>query len=108
MDNSSEKTNIDELLFHFVGLKAQVRALQHEMGSIYPTVVEVMKDLDEKREIGGAVVSCQTRKTYKSSENIRTLTEEIKMQKKHEIESGVAEVESVTDSVIVRFKKTEE
>jgi len=108
MEGPNEQKDIDELLFDYVGLKAQVRALQHEMRSIYPTILEAMKDVSDKREVGGAIVSYQTRKKYRFSDKIQTLTEELKVRKKHEIETGIAEVESESGTVFVRFKKAED
>lgn len=108
MNESNDQTDLDNLLFHYVGLKAQIRALQHEMQSIYPSILEAMEDSDEKREIGGAVVSYRKRKKYKFSDTILRLTDELKVRKKHEIDVGIAEVESETGAVYVRFKKAEE
>ncbi len=109
-----ESKNVEELLFEYVGLKAQVRALQHEMAAIYPDVLEALKSSDSKREVGGAIVSVQSRKTYKYSDQIDLIAEEIKERKevlkerkKEEVETGVAEIESVKESVFVRFKKAE-
>ena len=104
VDDSAPSSGTEELLFQYVGLKAQVRALQHEMKALYPDVIRVMKESEDKREVGGALVSYQTRNRYKFSQQIQTLSEELKVRKKHEIESGVAEVESVTESVVVKFK----
>ena len=108
MDEQSESKGLDELLFHYVGLKAQIRALQHEMRGIYPTILEQMQGSEEKREVGGAIVSYRTRKKYKFSETIRILREELKLLKRHEIDNGIAEVESETGMIFVRFKRNEE
>ena len=107
MNDEPTNQSTDELLFQYVGLKAQVRALQHEMKDIYPQVLAAMKMSEEKRDIGGAVLSYQSRKNYRYSDQIQKISDELKTRKKNEIETGVAEVESITESVVVRFKKAE-
>ena len=114
MDEASAEKNIDELLLEYVGLKAQVRALQHEMAAIYPDVLAALRSTDSKREVGGAIVSVHSRKTYKYSDQVNWISDEIKerkealkQRKKEEVDTGIAEVESVTESVFVRFKKAE-
>lgn len=114
MDEVSSDKNIDELLFEYVGLKAQVRALQHEMAAIYPDVLAALRSANSKREVGGAIVSVQSRKTYRYSDQVNRIAEELKQRKetlnkrkKEEVDTGIAEIESVTESVFVRFKKAE-
>ena len=107
MDDTSTNAHLDELLFEYVGLKAQVRALQHEMEAIYPDVLEAMKSLSDSREVGGAVVSVQLRNIYKYSDQVSRITDELKARKKQEVDTGIAEIESVKETVFVRFKKAE-
>ena len=46
MNEAESGSNTEELLFQYVGLKAQVRALEHEMKALYPEVLRAMKDSD--------------------------------------------------------------
>jgi hypothetical protein len=112
MDSELEAKKIGDVVFEYVGLKAQVRALQHEMAVIYPDVLRELKSSDVKREVGGAIVSIRKRETYKYSDQVSWIEEEIKerkealkIRKKKEVESGVAEIDSVKESVFVIFKK---
>ena len=114
MDELSADNNVGELIFQYVGLKAQVRALQHEMAAIYPDVLEALRSTDSKREVGGAIVSVQSRKTYKYSDQVNWISDEIKerkealkQRKKEVVDTGIAEIETVMESVFVRFKKAE-
>ena len=113
--NEESTTRIDdELLFEYVGLKAQLRALQHQIAAIYPDVLEAIQSSPEKREVGGAVGSLQSRTTDKYSDQVNWIAEErrerkeaLKARKKEEVETGIAEIESVKETVFVRFKKAE-
>ena len=111
MDEVTADMSIDDLLFEYVGLKAQVRALQHEMAAIYPDVLEALRSTNSRREVGGAIVSIRSRKTYKYSDQVNWIADEIKerkealkKRKKEEVDTGVAEIESVKEALFVRFK----
>jgi len=104
MDDASGRKSVDELLFEYVGLKARVRALQHEMEAMHPDVLKAMKLSDNKHEVGGAVVSVQSRNIYKYSVQVGRITDELKARKKQEVDAGIAEIESVKETVFVRFK----
>ena len=114
MDSELKCKDVDELLFEYVGLKAQVRALQHEMAAIYPDVLEALKTSEKKHDVGGAIVSFRSRITYKYSAQVNWIAEEIrerkealKERKKKEVDSGVAEIDSVKDIVFVKFKNND-
>ena len=112
MDTKTDVMSVEDLLLEYVGLKAQVRALQHQIKAIHPDVLEALKDSAKKHEVGGAIVSVRQRKIYKYSDQVNWITEEIyerkqalKDRKQDEIDKGIAEVESIKESVYVHFTK---
>jgi len=77
------------------------------MEAMYPDVLEAMKSLTDKQDVGGAVLSVQSRNIYKYSDRVDSMVDELKARKKQEVDTGVAEIESIKETVFVRFKKTE-
>ena len=63
MDDVPADNNVEELILQCVGLKAQVRALQHELAGIYPEFLDVLRSIYRRGEVGGAIVSVQSRNT---------------------------------------------
>lgn len=90
-------------LERFLELKAEIKRLEEELAALQPLILAALYDEPEQRTtFHGFELTIGTRRTWVYSEAVEKLEDELKALKKHEEQTGLAEVSRYTSYVITK------